>query len=446
MRYERFEAFAAKNLHISEHKYESLQELQETDLPYELMISGSDQIWNPKIFPDGHFDPVFFGDFFKGRRIAYAPSFGIPRVPDGMETELRSYLERFSHISVRESRGSEIVEGVTGKAPRVVLDPTLLLPAAEWDGMAATPEGLMPGSYILCYCISDPTSLQPYLKQLQAQTGLPVVQLCGIRRKVCPGAKQIFSAGPAEFLGLFRNAACVCTNSFHGTVFSVQFEKPFFTAVAPSELTAPESSRTFSILNRLGLTRRIIGKGDTAGLQDQIDWPAVQERLERERTSCLAWLKAALEDRSTETEEDSASQKSETGLPQLAPAYLCTGCTACAQACPADAIRMDGDREGFLYPKTDLQRCVKCGRCTAVCPLLKEREKSTLPAAYAAWSRDDAVRKDSTSGGVFSVLAEYILEEGGVVYGAALDGKLHVRHVACFRKEDLWRLRGAKYA
>ena len=88
-----------------------------------------------------------------------------------------------------------------------------------------------------------------------------MVQLCGIRQKVHPRARCILSAGPAEFLGLFRNAAYVCTNSFHGTVFSVQFRKPFFTAAAPAELAAPESSRTFSLLSRLGLAERIIGKG-----------------------------------------------------------------------------------------------------------------------------------------------------------------------------------------
>lgn len=68
-----------------------------------------------------------------------------------------------------------------------------------------------------------------------------------------------------------------------------------------------------------------------------------------------------------------------------------------------------------------------------------------LPAAFAAWNRDDAVRKDSTSGGAFTAIAEYVLEGGGVVYGAAMDGHQHLRHIPCFRKEDLWQLRGAKY-
>lgn len=157
----------------------------------------------------------------------------------------------------------------------MVLDPTLLLERTDWA--AAARDGGAGRGYILCYCISRPDALAPYIRRLAEETGLPVVQLCGVRQKVHPKARCILSAGPAEFLGLFRDAAYVCTNSFHGTVFSVQFQKPFFTAVAPAEMAAPESSRTFSLLSRLGLGERIIGKGDTADLTAPIDWAAVGE-------------------------------------------------------------------------------------------------------------------------------------------------------------------------
>ena len=449
-RYERFEKFSRDYLRISEHRFESLEELRDAELPYDVILSGSDQIWNPRIFPDGHFDPVFFGTFSEKRKIAYAPSFGIPKVPEEMEEELRSYLEGFSHIGVRETQGRQIVKEVSGKDVPVVLDPTLLLTAEQWAEMANTPGGYpgdcanTPGGYILCYCISKPGPLAPYIQQLAGKTGLPVVQLCGIRRKVLPQAKCIFDAGPAEFLGLFKNASYVCTNSFHGTVFSVQFQKPFFTAVAPSELAAPERSRTFSILNRLGLTQRIIGKGDTAGLLDEIDWDVVSRRLVKARQGSLDYLKAAMEDVPYEG-ETAAPEEKQGDLPVLASHTRCTGCTACASGCPKDAITMERDKEGFSYPVIDPEKCVRCGHCTAICPMLHERQPNALPAAYAAWNRDDKIRRDSTSGGAFTALAEYVLEGGGVVYGAALDGRQHLRHVACFRKEDLWRLRGAKY-
>ena len=448
-RYSRFEAFAREHLRISPHRFDSLEELRSAELPYDVILSGSDQIWNPKIFPDGRFDPVFFGAFTDRRKIAYAPSFGIPRIPEEMEEELRGYLDQFSHLSVREQQGQRIVRDLTGREVPVVLDPTLLLTAQQWKAMAsdhlfAGHGALTPGGYLLCYCISRPGALEPYIRRLAAQTGLPVVQLCGIRQKVHPKARCVLDAGPAEFLSLFANAAAVCTNSFHGTVFSLQFQVPFFTAVSPAELAAPESSRTFSLLSRLGLQNRIIGTGASAGPDDSIDWSAAAERLEAERQASLDYLWAALTGAPQETAPAAVEPPASAG-PVLADHTHCTGCTACAAVCPKDAISMTRDKEGFSYPAVDGNLCVHCGRCTAVCPILNPKERGGVPAVFAAWNKDDAIRKDSTSGGVFSLVAEYVLEGGGVVFGAAFDAHQHLRHVACFRKEELWRLRGAKY-
>lgn len=442
-RYDRFEDFSARFLHVAERRYTSLEELRNDGPQYDVCLSGSDQIWNPTIFPDKHFDPVFFGAFTGARKIAYAPSFGIPHVPDSMEEELRDYLTQFSHISVREKQGQRIVREITGQEVPVVLDPTLLLKKEEWAGMAADPGQK---GYILCYCISRPGALIPYVERLSIETGLPVVQLCGTRRKVHPKARCILDAGPAEFLGLFRNASYVCTNSFHGTVFSVQFEKPFFTAVAPGELAAPEFSRTYSLLSTLGLTRRIVGKGDTAELLDDVDWNDVERRLEAERGKSLRYLSAALSGRIYDpAAEAEPVMEQEDEAPKLAPRMDCTGCTACASGCPRNAITMVRDSEGFAYPKIQETLCVRCGHCTAVCPALSVRKPGPVPAVYAAWNKDDAIRRDSTSGGLFSLLAEDTLESGGVVFGAALDAQMHLRHIACFQKEDLRHLRGAKY-
>lgn len=440
-RYDRFEDFARQHLHITEHHYESREELYREPPQYDVYLAGSDQIWNPKIFPDGKFDPVYFGAFAQGRKIAYAPSFGIPHIPDSMEEELKDYLEQFSHLSVRETQGRRIVEKAAGREAQVVLDPTLLLRQREWGALAAD-TGIQ-GGYILSYCISKPGALEPYIQQLAERTGLPIVQLCGIRRKVHPRAHCVLDAGPAEFLGLFRGASYVCTNSFHGTVFSIQFEKPFFTTVAPAEMAAPETSRTYSLLSRLGLGDRIIGKGDTANLTAPVDWGAVESRLESQRRESLRYLESALLNQPWK--DESPVQPEAHPLPKLAERTACTGCTACASGCPQNAIAMVRDKEGFSYPEIDPEACVQCGHCTAICPLLRQRPARPMPAVYAAWNKNDTIRKDSTSGGIFSLLAEDTLESGGVVFGAAFDDQFHLRHIACFEKEELRHLRGAKY-
>ena len=437
-RYDRFEAFAAEHLPIGEKFYPDRAALYGERPEYDVILSGSDQIWNPTIFPDKHFDPVYFGTFSAARRIAYAPSFAVKELPAGMETELEGYLKEYSHISTREKQGAKIVRAVTGREVPTVLDPTLLLTREEWSAIAQKPA--LAGGYILAYCINKPGALAPYIERLAAETGLPVVQLCGIRGKVHPKARQVMDAGPAEFLGWFENASYVCTNSFHGTVFSTVFQKPFFTTVAPQEMGDPTVSRTGNILAALGLTCRIIGRADTAELLSSIDYAAMEERLTALRERSVRYLRCALENVPF-TEEAAQSEKA-----MLAPCEKCTGCAACANICAVGAITMVRDKEGFLVPRVDKEKCVGCGRCTAVCPALCEAEESRrVPAVFAAWNKDDTVRRDSTSGGVFSLIADFVIESGGVVFGAAMDSRMHVKHVACWDKKELWRLRGAKY-
>jgi coenzyme F420-reducing hydrogenase beta subunit len=133
-------------------------------------------------------------------------------------------------------------------------------------------------------------------------------------------------------------------------------------------------------------------------------------------------------------------------MPELAVLDHCTGCTACAAACPKDCITMQPDADGFFRPVIDRSRCVNCGLCEKVCPVLVPTAPSHTPAAFAAWSREDASRLKSTSGGVFPELARSVLARGGAVYGAAYDENFRVIHICAENAAELDRLRGAKYA
>ena len=122
----------------------------------------------------------------------------------------------------------------------------------------------------------------------------------------------------------------------------------------------------------------------------------------------------------------------------------CCGCGACAAACPRGCIQMRADEEGCLYPFIDGARCTGCGLCQKACPM-GSQPSGGLPEAYALINGDGAVRRDSTSGGVFTLLAEAVLETGGLVFGAAMQGDMTVRHVAAERPQELAALRGSKY-
>lgn len=123
---------------------------------------------------------------------------------------------------------------------------------------------------------------------------------------------------------------------------------------------------------------------------------------------------------------------------------LCTGCGACVTICPVGAITMEPDEEGFLYPSVDAKRCIGCNACENRCPAGKIPEGGCLET-YGAQHRDSDIRRASSSGGVFSALCEAVLSQGGIVFGAALDEHMNVRHVKAEKMEEIMPLRGSKY-
>lgn len=133
-------------------------------------------------------------------------------------------------------------------------------------------------------------------------------------------------------------------------------------------------------------------------------------------------------------------------MPKLAKPNLCTGCTACTAACPRGCIVMTADADDFLHPAVDERKCVGCGLCETVCPVLHPLVPKHVPAAFAVKSTDEASRWKSTSGGVFPELGRDILSRGGAVFGAAYDDRFRVIHICAECEEELDRLRSAKYA
>lgn len=126
----------------------------------------------------------------------------------------------------------------------------------------------------------------------------------------------------------------------------------------------------------------------------------------------------------------------------------CTGCTACVNICPQQCIQMEENVEGFLYPiiKENFE-CISCGLCEEVCPVLNNNQRNLgITKAYAALSKNDKLRMESSSGGVFSEVAKLILQAGGIVYGAGYDNEFKVTHIGIEDVKLLGKLRGAKYS
>lgn len=123
----------------------------------------------------------------------------------------------------------------------------------------------------------------------------------------------------------------------------------------------------------------------------------------------------------------------------------CTGCSLCAAMCPVSCITMKAGKLGHLFPVIDKKKCINCGLCIKNCPTLKPVELSAPKKAYAAWSKDESDYRSSTSGGASSVLSQYIIRHGGVVYGCAVLPGAKIEHIRIDKIEDLYRIKESKY-
>lgn len=123
----------------------------------------------------------------------------------------------------------------------------------------------------------------------------------------------------------------------------------------------------------------------------------------------------------------------------------CCGCTACVQRCPKQCIVMHEDKEGFLYPKVDTAKCIDCGLCEKVCPVLNVADDRLPQKVLAAKNKNEQIRKTSSSGGIFTILAEQVINDGGVVFGVKFNDKWEVVHSYTETIDGLAAFRGSKY-
>ncbi len=124
---------------------------------------------------------------------------------------------------------------------------------------------------------------------------------------------------------------------------------------------------------------------------------------------------------------------------------LCCGCQACYNICPNRAINMIESNDGFFYPEINKEKCIDCGICKKACPIINKLENNNSPTSYAAYTKSDSTRMNSSSGGIFSTLASYILRNNGIVFGASFTDNYMVKHISIKSEDDLKKLRGSKY-
>ena len=422
----------------------SYPELHDLNNDYDAFICGSDQIWSPLCY-----DRKYFLDFVENtdKMVAYAPSIGSTKIDDPIIRErMAQHISRFKHLAVREQQGADLIKELTGQDAKVVLDPTLLMNATEWDSFTGVDEvRKIDGKYILCYFLGDEEKYMRYVRTLSKKSNIPYYVVPVTTRQKNMGNIVPFEVGPSEFISLIRNAEYVVTDSFHGMAFSVNYNKPFsvFKRFKDND-PKNQNSRIFNLLQILGLEERLVDYKNIKNIQDmfECDFTEANQKLKDQRVYSSEYLKNAL----TSAVKASIVQKE----PQFKITDMCCGCGACATVCVKGAISICRNEDGFEHYSIDVMKCVECGQCKTVCPMtnITASQMKESKALYSVKSLSEQVLKASSSGGVGYAIASELLAKGYAVCGCTYDtADNSAKHIWIMpgQEDILSLLQGSKY-
>lgn len=426
-----------QNNYLTNRRIYTDEDLTELGKEYDCLICGSDQIWNPNVAHPGY----FLDGVVDCRKIAYAASIARDTLSPKEFGVMLPRINDFDYISVREKTAQSILEGRVSKNIEVVLDPTLLLEIADWNQL--TGESDIDEKYAVDFFFSD-NSLHEHV----------ICSICGgMKIKKIPHAakyllsdelgesEKIYDVGPIEFLKVFKGASYIFTDSFHGAIFSLVFNKEFFVFERDIKSKVSKNSRLHDLLELFGLEDRMVqNTKEIHSLEKQkIDWDKVNEKKKLHRSKSLAFLQESIQG----TEETSLLPVNNVGgLKQ----HECCGCSFCKTICPKQCISMKQNKEGFFYPIVDETKCISCGFCMDNC-IQRKPHSVSLEASqtYIGYNSDSEIRAHSSSGGIFHAIASQFVFAGGIVYGAAFDEKSMVKHIRVDSIRQLERLMKSKY-
>lgn len=281
-----FEAFINGQLLENQTKQVTYEDFETLGLDAYLL--GSDQIWSS--FLMGALDPVYFGKFKKKERIiSYAASLANGMIPEVEEDAFRELTGNIDILSVREEKLAENLKRITRREVATTVDPTLLLEAKDYEQMLPeNPVREIPKEpYIFAYFVVEEQPVADCARALAEQLNMPLVELHCYHMPECSEPYQYADLGPAEFLYFIKNAEYVVTNSFHGTVFSILYQRKFFSVYK-------KNGRVDNLLGFLGIPERHVENPEQMKLDNIIDYTDVQEKLGVYREASIRFLKESL--------------------------------------------------------------------------------------------------------------------------------------------------------
>ena len=276
------------------------EEVSEVVKGYDVVLSGSDQLFNKNITGA---DMTYFLPFEHRRKVTFASSFGERKLSSDRVEEIAMLFSGFDALSVREKTAFDILAEIkkvnpNTKSATAVLDPTFLLTKDEWNEYTDCSLKLPKDGYILTYYMIETPMLRKITAKLQQKTGLKVVNIKPSKKQVIlHQGKNLAFAGPSEFLACYKNASYVVTNSFHGTAFAINYGIPFFISMLPVSMAGEVNSRLSDVCELFDLSHRFIDSEEKLSRTD-FTKPFEKETeriLENLRAHSFSYLKEALE-------------------------------------------------------------------------------------------------------------------------------------------------------
>lgn len=263
---------------------------------YDSIVVGSDQLWLPIGLGTNFYNLMFVPDNIN--KISYATSFGVSSIPWYQKSRTKKYLNRIKYLSTREIKGKEIIKEISGRDAEVVVDPTLLFNGKEWLEKIKN-KNIIEEKYIFCYFLGKVVQYRKEAEKLASEKGYKIVTIPHLDEFVeydeSFGDIRLYDVGPAEFVNLIRNAEYICTDSFHGTVFSLLNHKKFIIFNRFQEGSKnSRNSRIDSLCTQLNISDRRYD-GNINNINKEIDYEAVDKKLDELRDKSKLFLKNALE-------------------------------------------------------------------------------------------------------------------------------------------------------